>query len=311
MRDAERILRDFVAGVDLEGLGAYGAHVSVGGSEASHRWRSDDRENIYSVSKGLCALAVGMAVDDGLVQVDSTVGDLLPEMDPGGRTPEVTLKHLLTMSSGIDFAWFADEAVPWKDLAREILTRPARRPGSVFQYSDASTYLAMRMLAAAVGDVRDWLIPRLFEPLEIHNPQWHRCPLGYIMGGSGLQLRTVELARIGRLLADGGAWQGQQLVSSGWVQLMRAPWSAPATEAPGNRYGMGTWGGPGECWQLSGRYGQYVIIDPVQAAVVTVTAHEEFRGKRFEELALEALRGGTAAEFMRSDSPPSLTEVTR
>lgn len=65
------------------------------------------------------------------------------------------------MSSGIAFAWFGDEPVPWPDLAQEMLRRPTCGPGSVFQYTDASTYVAMRMLGAAVGDVRDWLMPRL------------------------------------------------------------------------------------------------------------------------------------------------------
>ncbi|WP_414171590.1 hypothetical protein [Clavibacter tessellarius] len=60
------------------------------------------------------------------------------------------------MTSGIDFAWFGDEPVPGPDLAQTMLGRPSR--GRVFQYSDASPYVAMRMLAAAVGDVRDWLL---------------------------------------------------------------------------------------------------------------------------------------------------------
>jgi hypothetical protein len=60
---------------------------------------------------------------------------------------------------------------PWPDLAQEMLRRPSRGAGTVFQYSDASTYVAMRMLGAYVGDVRDWLVPRLFEPLGIANPQ--------------------------------------------------------------------------------------------------------------------------------------------
>lgn len=102
------------------------------------------------------------------------------------------------MTSGIDFEWFGDAPVSWPDLAQEMLGRPTRGAGSVFQYSDASTYVVMRMLGAVVGDVRDWLIPRLFDLLEIHNPQWHRCTLGWIVGGSDLFLRTQEPARVGQ-----------------------------------------------------------------------------------------------------------------
>jgi CubicO group peptidase (beta-lactamase class C family) len=218
MSIAGSVLHTIVAAVDAEGLCAYGVHVLVGEDEAQHRWRSDDRENLYSVSKGVCALAVGIAIDENLISLATTVSDSLPSMSFGEGVSSVTLEHLLTMSSGIDFRWFADEPAPWADLAQEMLRRPSRGAGSVFQYSDASTYVAMRMLGTAVGDVRDWLVPRLFEPLGIENPQWHRCPLGEILGGSGLHLRTAELARIGRVLRDGGRGEtARWSARAGWT----------------------------------------------------------------------------------------------
>ena len=214
------MLSGFVRAVDADQLGAYGVHVCVGSEEAQHRWRSDDRENVYSVSKGICALAAGMAIEEGILSLHTLVAEMLPELVLGPGVESVTLEHLLSMTSGIDFRWFGHEPVVGADLAQDMLGRPTRGAGSEFQYSDASTYVAMRMLGAAVGDVRDWLMPRLFKPLGIDNPQWHRCPLGWIVGGSGLELRTGELARIGRLLRDGGRWQGDQLVPAEWIQKM-------------------------------------------------------------------------------------------
>ncbi|MFF1876690.1 serine hydrolase domain-containing protein [Leifsonia sp. NPDC058230] len=287
------VLARFVDGVDAEGLGAYGVHVLVGRMKSEHRWRSDDRENLYSVSKGVCAIAAGIAIDEGVIALDATVPDTLPGVTLGDGVEGVTLRHLLTMTSGIDFPWFADEAVPWPDLAQEMLRRPTRGPGRMFQYSDASTYVAMRMLGAVIGDVRGWLVPRLFGPLGIHNPQWHTCPLGWIMAGSGLELRTEELARIGRLLRDRGVWGDARLVSAEWVDGMHRDWLATGSDAPDEHYGIAAWRGPGSCWRLVGRYGQFVIINQDQDAVVTVTAHEEFRSHRFVELALEALEAAT------------------
>ncbi|MDI6944462.1 serine hydrolase [Microbacterium barkeri] len=288
MTAAQAILDRFVRAVDAEGLGAYGAHVLIGDSTAEHRWRSDDRENVYSVSKGVSALAIGIAIDEGLVTLDEPIRSYLPELEFGAGAEEVTLRHLLTMTSGIDFAWFGDEPVRWDDLAQEMLRRPSR--GRVFQCSDASTYVAMRVLGARVGDVRDWLLPRLFDPLGIHNPQWHRCPLGWIVGGSGLELRTSELARIGRLLRDRGAWDGRQLVSAEWIDAMHGTW-VDVGQPPYARYGIAVWEGPGDAWRLDGRYGQYVIVHERRDAVLTITAHEESRDHRLAELAVEALDG--------------------
>ena len=283
--EAESAVRAFVRAVDAEVLGVYGVHVRRGRETASHRWRSDDRVNLYSVSKGVCALAVGLAVDEGLLTLDSTVADLLPGLPLGPGVAEVTLRHLLTMTSGIDFRWFGHEPVVWPDLAAEMVSRPSA--GRRFQYSDVSTYTAMRMLGAVVGDVRDWLLPRLFDPLGIDNPQWHRCPLGWIVGGTGLELRTDELARIGDLLLDRGRWQGRRLVSPEWVDGLHGTWVETGRPAPMDRYGIATWAGPGRAWRLEGRYGQFVIVH--DDAVVTITGHEESLEDRVAEIAVQVL----------------------
>ena len=282
MTTANAALERFVAAVEAERLGVYGVHIRVAGETAAHRWRSDDRENLYSVSKGVCAIATGMAVDEGLLTLDLKAGDVFSDMRLGAGVEHVTLRHLLTMTSGIDFVWFGHEPVTWPDLAAEMLGRPSR--GRRFQYSDVSTYVAMRMLGTIVGDVRDWLKPRLFDPLEIDNPQWHRCPLGWIIGGTGLELRTGELARIGDLLLDRGTWKGQTLVSPQWVDSMHASWVGTGRPAPMDRYGLATWAGPGDAWRLEGRYGQFVVVNG--DAVVTITGHEEELEDRISELAV-------------------------
>ncbi|MGO4536261.1 serine hydrolase domain-containing protein [Leifsonia sp. 2MCAF36] len=291
MTAADALLARFVHAVDREGLGAYGAHALVGGDEAQHRWRSDDRVNLYSVSKGVSALAAGIAVDEGLLTLDTTVVEALPQVQLGEGVERVTLRHLLTMSSGIPFQWFGDQPVPGPDLAQEMLRHPTRGPGEHFLYTDSSTYVAMRMLGAAVGDVRDWLLPRLFGPLGIDNPQWMRCPQGWIVAGSGLQLRTGEVARIGRVLRDRGEWQGSRIVSAAWIDGMHTEWRDTGEAGSSAHYGIGTWEGPSGLWRFDGRYGQYVVVDDAHDAVLTVTAHEEFRTGRLLEVAHEALLG--------------------
>lgn len=291
MTIASVVLDRFVSSIEGEQLGAYGAHVLIGEDAAQHRWRSDDRENIYSASKGVCALAIGMAIDEGILSLETVVPEMLPRMPLGRDVDRVTVGHLLAMTSGIDFQRFGIVDVPGADPAQEMLARPSRGPGVVFQYSNASTYVAMRMLGGAVGDVRDWLVPRLFDPLGIHNPQWHRCPRGWISGGSGLHLRTEELARIGRVLRDGGRWCEEQLVDAAWIDRMHGTWFQTGAEDPFDGYGLAVWRGPGNAWRLDGKYGQYVLVDEAKNAVVTITAHEESRDHRLVELAHEAIWG--------------------
>ena len=288
MTSAVKVLARFVHTVEDEQLGIHGVHVLVGDEQVQHRWHADVRENIYSASKGVSALAAGIAIAEGILQLDSSVEELLPKLATGDGVAEVQLRHLLTMTSGIDFQWFGSQPVPWADLAGEMLRRPTRGPG-VFQYSDASTYVAMRMLTARVGDVVDWLRPRLFDPLDIEDPFWRRCPLGSIIGGSGLELRTEELARIGRLLRDRGIWRQRSLVPSSWVNAMHADWIHTGSEPPFDRYSIASWAGPDRLWRLDGANGQYVLIDQSRDAVITITAHEPHRDHRLAELAAQAL----------------------
>jgi CubicO group peptidase (beta-lactamase class C family) len=77
-------------------------------------------------------------------------------------------------------------------------------------------------LARATGaNVRDYLLPRLFTPLGLHNPQWLRCPLGYPTAESDLLLRTEELGRFALLLVREGTWtDGRQLIPAEFVRRM-------------------------------------------------------------------------------------------
>jgi CubicO group peptidase (beta-lactamase class C family) len=102
-------------------------------------------------------------------------------------------------------------------------------------------------------------------------------------------LRTSELARIGRLLRDGGRAGGRRIVDASWVEAMHDGWLETGAPAPWRRYGMGCWDGPFDGWRLDGLYGQYVFVAPAQDAVVTITAHERTRDHRLVEIAAEVL----------------------
>lgn len=262
----DRIVRE----VDASGFRAHGVHVLVGVGSAEHSWTADVRRDVHSVAKGLCVLAASIAADEGRVSFDEPVTSYLPEVSLGVGVEEVTLRHLLSMTSGVDLVWSETMMTDWPDLAVEFLGRPSR--GRVFQYSNASTYTAMRGLAAVVGDVVDYLGPRLFEPLGIRGVEWDRCPNGFVVAGGGVRLRTEELARIGRLIRDRGRWEGHQLVSAALVDAMHSEWVVAGVNPAYTRYGLAGWDGPGAAWRLHGAHGQLLIFS--RDAVVTITADD-------------------------------------
>lgn len=270
------ILRDrIVAEVAATGFRAHGLRVCLGDDVAAHDWSEPVRRDIHSAAKGVCVLAAAIASDEGLIDLDAPLADLLPgtalaDAELGEGVGRVSLRRLLSMTSGVDLPWSETMMTDWPDLAREFLSRPSR--GRAFQYSNASTYTAMRVLATRTGDVLDYLGPRLLHPLAIHDAVWERCPLGHVVAGGGLALTTDELSRIGLLIRDRGRWQGRSLVSARWIEAMHAD-GGPAASGPGyERYALSGWGGPGNAWRLHGAYGQLVIF--AADTVVTVTADD-------------------------------------
>lgn len=272
MTVAEAVRDRIVDAASTSGFDAHGLHVRIGAGEADHRWTPDVREDVHSVAKGVCVLAAAIAADEGAISFDVPVATYLPDFDLGDDVDAVTLRHLLTMSSGIDLPWSETLMTDWPDLAREFLSRPSR--GRVFQYSNASTYTAMTALAARVGDVGDYLDARFFRPLGIDGVAWARSPNGRIEAGGGLPLRTSEMARIGLLIRDRGRWRGELLVSPQWIDAMHENGVVAGPNPGYDRYALAGWGGPGRGWRLHGAHGQLLIF--LDDAVVTITAADHF-----------------------------------
>lgn len=284
---AQTVRDRLVAEVEHAGFRAHGLHVLVGDDVAEHRWSPDVRREVHSVAKAVCALAAGVAADEGRLSLDEPVAAWLPGAELGEGVDRVTLRHLLSMTSGVDLPWSPTLMTDWPDLALEFVGRPSR--GRVFQYSNASTYTAMRVLTTRVGDVVDFLRPRLLGPLGLDDVAWGRCPLGFVTAGDGLALRTEEVARLGRLLRDGGAWRGRRVVSEETAAAVHSGWVAAGTSPGYERYGLGAWSGPGSAWRLHGALGQLVLV--VDDAVVTITADDHERADAVAAAVVRELEG--------------------
>jgi CubicO group peptidase (beta-lactamase class C family) len=281
-----------VRSAEREGMELYGVHVYRRGTEpVERRLRSDDRIDVRSVSKTFTSVALGIAEAEGRLALDDPALKYYPEM-AGSAAPgleQVTLRHLLMMTSGSPHAWYDGQPVVGPDLAADFFATPlVHEPGTHFDYTGIGPYVAARALRAATGaNVRDYLLPRLFTPLGIDNPQWHTCPLGHPVAESGLFLKTSELARFGRLLLDEGRHEGRQLVPAEYCGRLATETVStvkdPAYEGfrLSDSYGLGVWCTPGErTYKMAGLYGQLCIIAPDKEAVVTVTAHVEGGSER-------------------------------
>ncbi|MDR3106904.1 MAG: beta-lactamase family protein [Bifidobacteriaceae bacterium] len=268
-------------------LGVYGVHVYQEGAGAlEHRFRADDRTQLWSVSKAYTSLAVGMCVDEGRLSLADPVLGYFPgfEAVAAEGSEAITIIDLLQMRSGKDYVLFEEEdlavinASDWAELFfRGEITSP---PGGKFFYANGCAYMLSRLVEKVSGLVlRDYLRPRLFDPLRVLNPWWNSDPAGHTLGAYGLQLTTSELARLGRLLLQEGVWEDQALVSADYIRAMWAdtvPQHGHFPDPESNAgYGYQVWRNTIAGYRADGMYGQYSIVIPDKRAVITTTAHNE------------------------------------
>jgi len=286
------ILDQFRLTVMEQHLNVYAIKVQrANGENVSHSWRwSTFRECLYSGSKTFTSIAVGICVDEGRLRVTDKVLDFFPEYreiaSPGSEA--ITLRDLLHMASGKLEFWFGepDEQVlnAKKDDWAELFFRVpvTGEPGKTFFYSNACTYMLGRVVEKVSGqNLRDFLVPRLFTPMNIFNPQWQTCTAGHPIAATGLYLTTDEYSRLGLMMLNGGVYEETRIVSENYLQSVSG--DILDNNTPGNIEPEGTAGYGYQVWRCShpgayradGMFGQYCVVFPNEQAVVTVTSHEE------------------------------------
>jgi len=238
----------------------------------------------FSAAKSFVSTLVGIAIDEGLIEsVEDPVTDYLPELaarDP--RFRQITLRHLLTMSSGIryreaGFPSLGDDTytyygVDLRDLALNRV-RIEGPPGIGWQYNNYHPLLLGLVLERATGtSVSGYMATRLWQPLGAEaaatwNLDSERS--GFEKMESGLNARPVDYARFGQLFLHNGEWNGRRIVSENWVRA--ATGAEPTAESAyyhGYRYFW--WldvNRPGRFYAF-GKYGQYIYVAPDADAVL-------------------------------------------
>ncbi len=178
---------------------------------------------VKSVTKTITSALTGIAIDKGYIEgVNEKVVDYFPEYfsgDEGQKFNEVTIKHLLTMSEGIE--WDNSE-----EGRKEFFTNPKKyllglefveEPGKVFSYNETSPNILSRIITKTTDmKASEFADKYLFGPLGIEDRFWYDHQ-GYTVGGSTLQLRTRDMAKIGYLYLNNGKWNGEQIISEKWI----------------------------------------------------------------------------------------------
>lgn len=255
------------------------------GSQVSHS------NNIHSASKSLIGALVGIAQREGFVDhIDQSIADFLSDSFKVGAKKKISLRHLLTMTSGLQ--WTEDETEyeieETSNWSQAMLNLPQRDPaGSKFFYSTANTHLLSTVLTETSGmDTCSFARKYLLDPLGITVEHWGRDPQGYYSGGYNVYLTPREMAKFGQLYLQEGEWKGQSLVPVEWVRASVTP---SQTVDVNRKYGYLWWLVTLEghaVYKAWGYGGQFIYLIPSLDLVVVLTAdtkqeHAEMNGDEF------------------------------
>lgn len=244
-------------------------------------WHLEGRDRVnfvFSCTKSFLSALVGIAIERGLVgSLDTAIEQYFPELtelNPDARWRDITIRHLLSMTSGI--VWpsidraqsMHNRMVKSPDWVRFVLEQPLScPPGTQFNYCDGGSHLLSAILTRTTGQsalalAETWLFPFI----GVERARWKENN-GINLGSTGLHVRSIDMAMLGYLYCHYGEIDGKQIVSAGWVERSTQVHSEGIPHWFGN-YGLHWWVSPRklnghvDLFFALGAHGQYVIVSP-------------------------------------------------
>ena len=253
---------------------------------------SASRQEIASAAKSLVSVLVGMAIDQGRIKsVDQSAADFIPAWRNPAQA-RITLRHMLSMTSGQDFQGLALRGVAGDQFAINAAAPQAVPPGTRWAYDTATFHLLYHVIERAVGEPFSAFAGRnLLGPLGMTDTSWVTS-VGQGAGGPvtnyySARCSARDLARFGLFASRGGRWAGRQLVSAAYLRAATSPsqdlnpaygylWWENAK--PGRGAGVGAGGAeasgyrfegsPRDTFAAMGAGGQVVMVVPSRDIVL-------------------------------------------
>ena len=239
---------------------------------------------LFSHSKSFTSTAIGFLVDDGKIDLDERVVDVLADKAPANPSEnlrQLRIRDLLTMNLGAKRTDAEGDDING-DWAKALLSNVIdSQPGTCFRYDSGATYLCAAIVERKSGmRLMDFLKARLFDKIGIEKAWSTTSPTGTACGGWGMNMTTRELAKFGQLYLQEGVWNGERILSSEWIALAtaRQTWSGKVLVANEDGsdwrqgYGFQFWRCRHGCYRADGANGQFTVVMPRQDAVLSIHA---------------------------------------
>lgn len=243
----------------------------------THEFINTNRcQDVYSCAKAFTMTAIGLLYDKGLLLPESKVCDILkkyiPESGMDQRWYDITVEMALTHSAGFPGGYLdidVNNAMMFgRDHLGYMMTQPlVYDPGTEGRYSDGAYYLLARVAEEiAEKGMDDLLWDELFYNMKYREAAFSHCPMGHVIGATGLYIHTEELVKLGQLYLNHGVYKGKRLLSEEWTRIVSEKGYCFNRDEYSSMYSKG------------GMYGQNLIVIPELNRAVAVEAYGEGSG---------------------------------
>lgn len=271
-----KLMRDFADFIEKEPYTPFAVSVSLNGEIMTEDFTvTNPCQDTYSVAKAFTMTAVGILFDKGLLRPEDKICDILTDAVPEGIDPrwsDVTVEMLILHRAGLPGGFLDIDCNPssvfGKDYLNYTFTYPmAYTPGTEERYSDGAYYLlscAVEKLSGQKPD--DFLWTELFSEFSVQEAAFSHCPMGHVMGATGLYLHSSDMVKLGELYLNNGIYNGKRLLSEEWIQLVLE-----------KEYCF-KWDKTHTYYYKGGMRGQKLIVYPKARMAVAVTSYEADTG---------------------------------
>jgi len=184
---------------------------------------------VFSSTKSVNSMLVGIARDRGLLDLDAPIDVYLPEGLGDAEHRALTIRQILSQNTGLTASIFGEAGTVGTDtdIVQKALALPfEHQPGTWFEYAQNPLDLLPFLVEQVTGeDYQEFAQRELFGPIGIPRDHWswERDRSGHTYGYAWLVIPSADYARLGLLLENEGSWNGQQILSSDYIDQLRVP----------------------------------------------------------------------------------------
>ena len=274
----------FIERLNREGVCIHGFELRVDGqARAEGYWqpfRRGEPHRMYSVSKSIVSLAIGLLIADGKLRLTDKIADFFPEYLPEAPDPRLlrlTLRDMLRMATCYRKTTYR-EGVD-RDWAQTFFTAaPTHEPGVMFHYDTSCSQVLCALVQKLTNrPIVAFLTERLFAPLGCTDAiRWLTDPSGVPQGGTGLLMSLRDLGKVAQCVLDGGngLLPAEYLRAATTRQIQTDGRDAPEEQfGYGYQFWMTRHG-----WAMYGMGGQMAIACPAERVLLCTIADTRLQG---------------------------------